>query len=235
MRGNANVAAIIPALNEENAIAKVLSEIPEWVDDIVVVDNGSTDSTVERAQRNGARVMVETRRGYGSACLTGIGLLHDTTDIVVFLDGDFSDYPNEMSRLVDPIINNTADMVIGSRVLGNRERGALTPQARFGNWLSCLLMWLFWRARYTDLGPFRAIAFTALKTLDMADTNYGWTVEMQIKVAKKKLRFMEVPVSYRKRIGKSKVSGTVKGVLLAGSKILFTIFMLALNGLKSRH
>ncbi len=233
MRNNTRISVIIPALNEERAIAKVLSAVPGWVDEVIVVDNGSTDRTVEIARGSGARVLLETRRGYGAACLTGIASL-DETDIVVFLDGDFSDYPNEMDRLVDPIISEQADMVIGSRVLGNRERGALTPQARFGNWLSCLLMRLLWGATYTDLGPFRAIAFPALKTLDMHDTNYGWTVEMQIKAVRKGLRFIEVPVSYRKRIGKSKVSGTVKGVILAGTKILFTIFMAALDSGKNQ-
>jgi glycosyltransferase involved in cell wall biosynthesis len=231
MRRNTKISVIIPALNEESAIAKVLSAVPGWVDEVIVVDNGSTDRTVEIARRGGARVMLEARRGYGSACLTGLASLQDT-DIVVFLDGDFSDYPNEMDRLVDPIISDQADMVIGSRVLGNRERGALTPQARFGNWLSCLLMRLLWKTTYTDLGPFRAIAYPALKTLDMRDPNYGWTVEMQIKAARKGLRFIEVPVSYRKRIGKSKVSGTVKGVILAGTKILFTIFVAALGSKK---
>ncbi len=227
MRGEAKVAVIIPALNEERAITKVISAIPNWVDDLIVVDNGSTDSTAQVARSRGARVVFEPRRGYGSACLAGIGSLKGP-DIVVFLDADFSDYPNEMDRLVDPIINGRAEMVIGSRTLGTREQGALTPQARYGNWLACLLIRLFWGIGYSDLGPFRAITYKGLKRLDMRDANYGWTVEMQIKAAVKGLRGMEVPVSYRKRMGSSKISGTVSGVILAGTKILYTIFKTAL-------
>lgn len=228
MREDVKVAVIIPAFNEERAIAKVIPAVPEWVDDLIVVDNGSTDGTAERARSSGARVLFEPRRGYGSACLTGIASLEDP-DIVVFLDGDFSDYPDEMHRLVDPIVQGRADMVIGSRVLGRHERGALTPQARFGNWLACLLMRMFWGVQYTDLGPFRAIAHRSLRALDMRDPSYGWTVEMQIKAAIRGLRSLEVPVSYRKRIGKSKVSGTLKGVISAGIKILYTIFKSALR------
>jgi glycosyltransferase involved in cell wall biosynthesis len=223
MRGNARIAVVIPALNEEEAIGEVLAAIPDWVDDTVVADNGSFDGTETVARSKGARTVREPRRGYGSACLSGIASLKDP-DIVVFLDGDFSDYPEEMHRLVDPIIQGRADMVVGSRVLGRREPGALTPQARFGNRLSCLLMRLFWGVTYTDLGPFRALTRQALDALAMADPDYGWTVEMQVKAATKGLRAMEVPVSYRRRIGKSKVSGTVKGVILAGTKILYTIF-----------
>ena len=228
MRAENRVAVIIPALNEEKAIGRVLSCVPPWVDDLIVVDNGSHDETMAVAADCGAHVLREPHRGYGSACLTGISALIQT-DIVVFLDGDFSDYPAEMDRLVDPIITGRADMVIGSRVKGTRESGALTPQARFGNWLACLLMRLFWGVEYTDLGPFRAIAYPALIGLGMRDPNYGWTVEMQIKAAKHGLRSIEVPVSYRRRIGESKVSGTLKGVLLAGTKILYTIFRSALT------
>ncbi len=214
---------IIPALNEEKAIGKVVACVPAWVDDVIVVDNGSQDMTMAVAKASGARVLSEPRRGYGSACLTGIQALKHT-DIVVFLDGDFSDYPDEMDRLVDHLIAGRADMVIGSRVKGTHEPGSLTPQARFGNWLACLLMRLFWKVEFTDLGPFRAIAYPALMGLEMRDLDYGWTIEMQIKAAKQGLRSMEVPVSYRRRIGTSKVSGTLKGVLLAGSKIIYTIF-----------
>jgi glycosyltransferase involved in cell wall biosynthesis len=223
MRAETRVAVIIPALNEEKAIGKVVACVPPWVDDVIVVDNGSHDETMAVAKASGARVLLEPRRGYGSACLTGIRALKHT-DIVVFLDGDFSDYPHEMDRLVDPLIADRADMVIGSRVKGRREPGALTPQARFGNWLACLLMRLFWKIEFTDLGPFRAIVYPALMGLEMRDLDYGWTVEMQIKAAQQGLRSIEVPVSYRRRIGTSKVSGTLKGVLLAGTKILYTIF-----------
>jgi len=228
MRGNAKVSVIIPAFNEEKAISEVIAAIPDWVDEILVVDNGSTDKTAKKARAMGARVVSEPRRGYGSACLKGIDAL-ENPDIVVFLDGDFSDYPDEMNRLVDPIIDGQAEMVIGSRVLGRHEKGALTPQARFGNRLSCFLIRLFWGVRYTDLGPFRAIAYPALKRLGMRDPDYGWTVEMQIKAAMKDLRSIEVPVNYRKRIGESKISGTLKGVVLAGTKILYTIFRSALD------
>jgi rSAM/selenodomain-associated transferase 2/rSAM/selenodomain-associated transferase 1 len=228
MRGGARISVIIPALNEEESIGRVLSAIPDWVDEVVVVDNGSTDSTPFVARRSGAKVIFEPRRGYGSACLTGIGALEET-DIVVFLDGDFSDRPEEMPRLVDPIAAREADMVIGSRMLGNREPGALTPQAIFGNRLACTLIRLFWNVEHTDLGPFRAIDYNALERLRMRDPDYGWTVEMQIRAAAEGLRVIEVPVSYGKRIGRSKVSGTFRGVLGAGTKILSTIFLSALR------
>lgn len=223
MRQGAKISVIIPVLNEEASIGKVLREIPNWVDEVITVDNGSSDCSMDVAASAGAKVLREPRRGYGSACQTGIAAL-GPCDVLVFLDGDYSDYPEEMALLVDPILNEEADMVIGSRVLGEREPGALTPQARFGNWLSCLLIRLFWGARFTDLGPFRALRWTALKQLQMADPDYGWTVEMQIKAAQLGLKTKEVPVRYRKRIGKSKVSGTVRGVFGAGSKILWTIF-----------
>ncbi len=228
MRHGATVSVIIPALNEEQSIGKVISAIPSWVDDIVVGDNGSTDRTAEVARTHGARVASEPRRGYGSACLAGMAALSDP-DVVVFLDGDFSDHPEEMGLLVDPIVGGEADMVIGSRLLGERQVGALTPQARLGNWLACLLMRLFWRRTYTDLGPFRAIRHAALEGLRMRDPDYGWTVEMQVKAARRGLRVREVPVSYRRRTGKSKVSGTVRGVVGAGTKILWTIFQAALE------
>ncbi|MFQ5583016.1 MAG: glycosyltransferase family 2 protein [Calditrichia bacterium] len=227
MRKNAKIAVIIPAINEEKSIGKVVSDIPAWVDDIVVVDNGSGDNTISIAEAAGARVLSELRRGYGSACLTGIASL-DNPDVVVFLDGDYSDYPGEMDTLVDPILDGEVEMVIGSRVLGEAERGALTPQARFGNWLACMLIRLFWKVRFTDLGPFRAIRYQTLLALNMRDPNYGWTVEMQIKAAQNGIPSLEVPVRYRKRIGKSKVSGTLRGVIGAGTKILSTIFLAAI-------
>lgn len=228
MRGGQTIVAIVPALNEERSIGKVLDAIPSWVDDIVVVDNGSTDRTQEVASKHGARVVRESRRGYGSACLAGMSRL-GKPDVVVFLDGDFSDHPEEMDRLVDPIVVDETDMVIGSRVRGESAPGALTLQARFGNWLACRLMKLFWGAEYTDLGPFRAIRYKTLLALNMRDPDYGWTVEMQIKAARDGVRTLEIPVSYRKRIGKSKVSGTIRGVVGAGTKILATIFVSALG------
>jgi len=229
MRSNHKIAVVIPALNEEAAIGAVLDDIPDWVDDVVVVDNGSADRTPEVARAHGARVLKENTRGYGAACLTGIASLDDDVDVLVFLDGDYSDYPDEMGRVVDPIVAGEVEVVIGSRPLGARQPGALTPQARFGNWLSCLLMRLFWGVCYTDLGPFRAISFPAYKRLGMRDMNYGWTVELQIKAATLGLRSTEVPVSYRVRIGESKVSGTVRGVIGAGTKILYTIFRAAVD------
>jgi glycosyltransferase involved in cell wall biosynthesis len=228
MKDNFKIAVIIPAMNEEASIGKVIDEIPAYVDDIVVVDNGSDDKSAEVARVHGARTLYEPERGYGIACLTGIASLKDT-DIVVFLDGDYSDYPEEMSLLVEPIIKNQADMVIGSRALGETEKGALSPQQVFGNWLACRLMRLFWGVNYSDLGPFRAIRYFTLQSLNMRDHNYGWTVEMQIKAAQRRVRCQEVPVRYRKRIGKSKVSGTIRGVIGAGTKILSTIFITALD------
>lgn len=222
MRDHARVSVIIPALDEARSIGKVLEAIPDWVDEVVVADNGSKDDTAAIAEEHGARVVHEARRGYGAACLKGIAAL-DAPDIVVFLDGDFSDHPDQMDRLVDPILRGEADMVIGSRVLGKAEAGALTPQARFGNRLACYLMRLFWGVRYTDLGPFRAIRFAALQRLGMADRDYGWTVEMQIKAIQQGLRITEVAVSYRRRVGVSKITGTVRGTIGAGYKIIWTI------------
>lgn len=217
MRAERKVTVIIPALNEEQAIGRVLAEVPEWVDRVIVADNGSSDATAAVARSHGADVVVEPRAGYGSACLAGLAAL-EATDIVVFLDGDYSDHPGEMDALVDPIAAGAADLVIGSRVLGEREAGALTPQQRFGNWLATRLIGLIWGVRYTDLGPFRAISAPALAGLAMADRTYGWTVEMQIKAAVQGLRSLEVPVRYRRRIGVSKISGTIKGTILAGPR-----------------
>ena len=220
------IAVVIPALDEEEAISKVLHDIPDGISQVVVVDNGSSDRTAEVARRLGAEVVAEPRRGYGQACLTGITLL-DRPDIVVFLDGDYSDYPEEMSELVAPLLAGEADMVIGSRTLGQREKGALLPQARFGNWLSTLLIRLLFGVSFTDLGPFRALRFDALERLAMEDRDFGWTVEMQVKAARLSMRVVEVPVRYRRRIGTSKITGTLSGTLRAGHKILWTIFRYA--------
>lgn len=218
-----NVAVIVPVLNEEQSIGLVLSHIPAgMVQDIIVVDNGSTDRTAEIASSFGARVIPAPVRGYGNACLTGMAQLKDP-DIVVFLDGDYSDHPEEISLLLQPVVLNKADLVIGSRTLGKREKGALPGHAQFGNRFAALLIRLFFHHHITDLGPFRAIRYRSLMDLQMQDRNFGWTVEMQIKAIRNKLRIVEVPVSYRKRIGKSKVSGTIAGSVQAGVKIIWTI------------
>ncbi len=219
MRAGRKIEVVIPALNEERAIGKVVQDIPAFVDKIIIGDNGSRDQTVQKARDAGATVVVEEERGYGAACLKALELT-DPDAIIVFLDGDYSDYPQEMAMLVDPIIAGDAKMVIGSRVAGNAQNGALTPPQIFGNALACWLIKLIWGMQFSDLGPFRAIDGKALDELDMQDRNYGWTVEMQIKAAHAKLPSMEVPVSYRNRIGTSKVSGTIKGSVLAGIKIL---------------
>ncbi|WP_072376465.1 glycosyltransferase family 2 protein [Hyphomicrobium sp. NDB2Meth4] len=223
MRDGRRIGVIIPALNEENAIGLVIGDIPAWVDEIVVADNGSGDATVFEASKAGARVVSELERGYGAACQRGLQAL-EAADVVVFVDGDYSDDPRQMSLLVDPILSGTADLVIGSRVMGRVERGALLPQQRFGNWLACRLMRYFFGASYSDLGPFRAIRAGALENLAMQDRAFGWTVEMQVKAARTGIATMEVPVSYRRRIGVSKISGTVCGTILAGLTILRVIF-----------
>ena len=228
MRSPARISVIIPALNEEASILRVLADIPaNLVHEVIVVDNGSTDATADRARDAGVRVIHEPRRGYGSACLAGIAAL-DTPDIVVCLDGDYSDYPDEMPLLIEPILQDRADIVIGSRTLGQHEKGALLPQARFGNWLATRLLRFIYGVCYTDLGPFRAIRYDKLIQIKMCDTNFGWTVEMQIKAARYSLRYGEVPVRYRKRIGVSKVTGTISGTFWAGYKILYTIFRYSL-------
>ncbi len=224
MRENHRISVIIPALNEEKAISKVIQDIPKWVDDIIVVDNGSTDKTKDVAAANGAKTVTEPVKGYGRACLRGIEELRDC-DIVVFLDGDYSDYPDDMDLIVTPILSDKADLVLGSRTTGKKQKGALTFQQRFGNHLACTLIWLFWRAEYTDLGPFRAIRYNQLKALEMSDKDYGWTIEMQIKAALQNMRTQEVPVRYRARIGVSKISGTLIGSIRAGTKILSIILL----------
>ena len=218
---------IIPAFNEQNSVGKVIRDIPkEWVSEIVVVNNNSNDNTVTVAREAGATVLEEPKQGYGNACLKGIAYVSqqaEKPEIVVFMDADYSDHPEELPQVIQPILEGKADLVIGSRALGERERGSMTPQQVFGNWLATkLLRWLY-GAHFTDLGPFRAIRYEALMALGMKDRTYGWTVEMQLKAAKQKLRCTEVPVRYRQRIGLSKVSGTVKGTIMAGYKIIWTI------------
>ena len=222
------IKVVIPAYNEEQSIAHVIADIPKnWVSEIVVVNNGSTDRTAEVASNAGATVLHQPQPGYGNACIMGIEYLRDPSkspDILVFMDGDYSDYPEQLYEVAEAIINGKADFVIGSRALGNREDGSMTFPQVFGNWLATSMMKWFYKTSYTDLGPFRAIGFKQLLALDMKDRTYGWTVEMQVKAAKQKLRVTEVPVNYKKRIGVSKVSGTVKGTVMAGYKIIFTIF-----------
>lgn len=224
----ADIRVIIPAFNEENAVGLVIDEIPEGlVSEVIVVDNGSTDRTREKAAERGATVLFQKEKGYGSACLKGmehLALSETQPDVVVFLDGDHSDYPEKMTELVQPILDEKAEMVIGSRALGSKESGSMTIPQVFGNWLATRLLKLFYGVKYTDLGPFRAISYETLMKLNMQDRTFGWTVEMQLKIAKLSLRFIEVPVDYRKRVGVSKISGTIKGTLMAGYKILYTIF-----------
>lgn len=223
-----DIRVIIPAFNEQNAVGLVIDEIPkDWVSEVIVVDNGSTDDTFEQAKSRGATALKEPTRGYGNACLKGMKHIAESEtqpEIVVFLDGDHSDYPEQLVDLVNPIIANEADMVIGSRALGQKEKGSMTPQQVFGNWLATTLIKIFYRKKYTDLGPFRAIRYESLLTIGMKDRTYGWTVEMQLKAAKLNLRTKDVAVNYRQRIGVSKVSGTIKGTLGAGYKIIYTIF-----------
>ena len=227
-----DISVIIPAFNEERAIASVIREIPNFVREIIVVSNNSTDGTVATAQNAGATVLSEPRRGYGYACLKGLAYLAalpTPPDIVVFLDGDYSDYPEEMTKLIAPIVENDVDFVLGARVEALRERGAMTPQQIFGNWLATKLMTLFFGSRFTDLGPFRAIKYPHLCELNMEDQTYGWTVEMQLKVLKKNMTYAEIPVRYKNRIGDSKVSGTLKGTLMAGVKIIGWILKYSLK------
>jgi glycosyltransferase involved in cell wall biosynthesis len=221
------VDVIIPAFNEEKSIVKVIGDIPKLVRHVVVANNNSTDRTAEVAMEVGAQVVFEPQKGYGKACLTAMDWIKRQDvqpDILVFLDGDYSDYPEELEDLIAPILADKADLVIGSRSMGQREVGSMTFPQVFGNGLATLLMRWMYGARFSDLGPFRAISWSKLLALGMVDQNFGWTIEMQIKAHQAKLRYLEVPVTYRKRIGVSKVSGTVKGVIGAGYKIIFTIF-----------
>ncbi|SFR52613.1 glycosyltransferase family 2 protein [Maribacter stanieri] len=222
-----DIKVIIPAFNEADSIAHVINEIPKTVSEVIVVNNNSTDDTVKNAEKAGATVLSETRKGYGYACLKGLDYIAAKSkqpDIIVFIDGDYSDYPEELDKIVAPILENNMDFVVGARTKSLREEGSMTPQQVFGNWLATFLMSLFFGAKFTDLGPFRAIKYEKLKELNMEDKTYGWTVEMQLKVLKKKMTYTEVPVRYKRRIGISKVSGTVKGSIFAGIKILGWIF-----------
>lgn len=221
------IKVIIPAFNEQDSIANVIQDIPSLVEEVIVVSNNSTDLTEVNAKHAGATVLTENRKGYGYACLKGMDYISkqkSKPDIIVFLDGDYSDYPEELTKIIAPIIEDNIDLVIGSRVKELREDGAMTPQQIFGNWLATKLMSIFFNAKFTDLGPFRAIKYEKLLALNMVDKTYGWTVEMQLKALKQKLSYTEVPVNYRNRIGVSKVSGTIKGSIFAGIKILSWIF-----------
>lgn len=222
-----NIKVIIPAYNEEDSISLVIKDIPNVVSEVIVVSNNSTDATEINAKNAGATVLTENRKGYGYACLKGMSYIAAQTqkpDIVVFLDGDYSDYPEQLLDIVQPILDGKKDFVIGARVKALREEGSMTFPQIFGNWLATFLMKLFFGAKFTDLGPFRAIKYDKLLALNMEDKTYGWTVEMQLKAIKQKLLYTEIPVKYRNRIGVSKVSGTVKGAFMAGVKILSWIF-----------
>ena len=234
------IAFIIPALNEEAALSPMLDGLRAALDaaacadtDILVVDNGSRDATSDVARKHGARVISEPRRGYGQACLAGIAALSDNTEIVAFLDADGSDDPEDLARLLAPVRDGETDLALGSRTIAARAAGAFTPQQAFGNWLATGLMRILFGARYTDLGPFRVIRRKALERLRMQDTNFGWTIEMQIKAHRTGLKIVEIPVNYRRRIaGESKISGNFVGTVRAGWKILWTI---AKYGLFSEH
>ncbi|MDA9089482.1 glycosyltransferase family 2 protein [Maribacter arcticus] len=223
----ADIKVIIPAYNEADSIAHVVNELPKSVSEVIVVNNNSSDNTVKNAETAGATVITELRKGYGYACLKGLEYVASKSkqpDIIVFIDGDYSDYPEELDNVVAPILEDDIDFVVGARRKNLREEGSMTPQQVFGNWLATFLMRLFFGAKFTDLGPFRAIKYDKLKELNMEDKTYGWTVEMQLKILKKKMTYTEVPVRYKRRIGISKVSGTVKGSIFAGIKILGWIF-----------
>lgn len=223
------IKVIIPAYNEEASIPLVIKDIPSIVDEIIVVSNNSTDNTEANARQAGATVLIEKQKGYGYACLKGMEYIAGfkkelQPDIVVFLDGDYSDYPEELTKIVQPILEDDVDFVVGARVKEFREDGSMTGPQIFGNWLATKLMRLFFRSTFTDLGPFRAIKYQKLLDLKMEDKTYGWTVEMQLKALKQKFSYREIPVKYKNRIGVSKVSGTVKGAIFAGVKILTWIF-----------
>jgi glycosyltransferase involved in cell wall biosynthesis len=222
-----NIKVIIPAYNEEESIPLVIKDIPSIVNEVIVVSNNSTDNTELNAQNAGATVLIEKQKGYGYACLKGmeyVSKLANKTDIIVFLDGDYSDDPEELTKIIEPIIKDNIDFVVGARVKELREEGSMTVPQIFGNWLATSLMKLFFRSSFTDLGPFRAIKYEKLLALKMEDKTYGWTVEMQLKALKQKLTYKEIPLKYRNRIGVSKVSGTIKGAIFAGIKILGWIF-----------
>ncbi|NIJ44490.1 glycosyltransferase involved in cell wall biosynthesis [Wenyingzhuangia heitensis] len=227
------IIVIIPAYNEEQSIANVVNDIPKHlIDEVIVVNNNSTDTTAQVAANAGATVLLESRMGYGYACLTGMEYIATNNlhpDIIVFLDGDYSDYPEQITEVIQPILKDNMDLVIGSRNNSQRAKNSMTPQQVFGNWLATFLMKLFFKANFTDLGPFRAIKYNKLLALNMTDKTYGWTVEMQLKAVKHKFNYTEVPVKYRERIGVSKVSGTIKGTIFAGIKILSWIFKYSLK------
>ncbi len=231
------IDVIIPAFNEQESIPLVLNDIPkDLVRDIIVVNNASTDNTTDAAKKAGATVLDQPQKGYGNACLKGIEYLRTKTElphIVVFLDADYSDHPEEMPNVTQPITEEGYDMVIGSRALGQKEQGAMLPQAVFGNWLATFLIKLLYNYEFTDLGPFRAIKWNKLMEINMVDQDFGWTVEMQVKAAKHRLPSKEVPVTYRKRVGVSKVTGTLRGTLMAGYKIIWTIFKYAMQKRKT--
>ncbi|WP_434037580.1 glycosyltransferase family 2 protein [Formosa sp. 4Alg 33] len=221
------IKVIIPAYNEADSIAHVIQDIPDLVNEIIVVSNNSSDDTEKNAKQAGATVLTETNKGYGYACLKGMDYIskqEEKPDIIVFLDGDYSDYPEQLTELIAPILEDNIDFVVGSRVKRLRESGSMTVPQEFGNWLATSLMRVFFKSTFTDLGPFRAIKYDKLLNLNMIDKTYGWTVEMQLKVLKQNLSYCEIPVKYRNRIGVSKVSGTIKGAIFAGIKILYWIF-----------
>ncbi|MAM18865.1 MAG: glycosyltransferase family 2 protein [Christiangramia sp.] len=221
------IKVIIPAHNEADSIGHVINDIPGYVDEVIVVSNNSTDATEEVARKAGATVLSEAQKGYGYACLNGmahIAAQNQKPDIIVFLDGDYSDFPQEMDLILKPILEENKDIVIGARVAEWREKGSMTFPQIFGNWLATSLMKVFFKSEFTDLGPFRAIKYQKLLQLQMEDKTYGWTVEMQLKALRQNLSYAEIPVHYRNRIGVSKVSGTVKGAIFAGIKILGWIF-----------
>ena len=222
-----HIKVIIPAYNEADSIAKVINDIPSIVNEIIVVSNNSTDNTEVNATKAGATVLQEPRKGYGYACLKGMKYITTQKikpEIIVFLDGDYSDFPEQLIELITPIIEENIDFVLGARVKEKREKGSMTPQQIFGNWLATYLMKILFKASFKDLGPFRAIKYDKLIALKMEDKTYGWTIEMQLKALKQKFSYLEIPVKYRNRIGTSKVSGTLKGTILAGIKILNWIF-----------
>jgi glycosyltransferase involved in cell wall biosynthesis len=237
--GTRRIDVIIPAWNEEGSIGRVIDDLPsDWVRQVVVADNNSTDYTADVARKFGATVVPASRQGYGSACLAAIAHLSqlpaaEQPDIVVFIDADYSDHPEQLPLLVEPILNDKADFVLGSRMLKPQPKGAMLPQAVIGNKLACFLIRAMWGKRYTDLGPFRAISWPALIALHMRDPNFGWTVEMQIKAARARMRILEIPVDYRPRIGHSKITGTISGTLRAGYKILLTFFKYGIR--RERH